>query len=749
MKRGKQQKPNLLHQGMLQHRAGNLVDAERLYRGALKREPALCDAWHKLGVLHLQQNENDKALEALSRAVGCNDKQAPFFSDLGVALKRADRLEEALQAYDQALALQPDYAQAHNNRANILRELGRNPEAKKGYEQAIALQPAYADAHNNLGVLAQKVGRLEESLAHYDRALSLRPEYAEAHCNRGNVLKELGRMTEALAAYDTVLQLQPSHGGASNNRGNVLHQQGRQAEALKAYQQALQSDASHVDALLNRGNAYKDQGRVEEAQQDLRAAIRLKPGFAQAHWALTMSFLPPYYPSTTAAENAHREYAASLEELINTCQTDPRGLACWEEAVGANQPFYLPYHCRNDRDLQRRYGELTCAIMAAWLKTQSLPEPRPSQDGRMRVGFVSAYMHRHSVWDVILRGLLKHLDRKRFSPACYNTGWRRDRETVQAERLVDRFERGPKTLPQWVQEIAADAPDVLVYPEIGMDPMTVKLASLRLAPVQMTAWGHPFTSGLPSMDYFLSGELLEPPDAADHYAEKLVRLPNLGCYFEPLGIEADEVELSGIGIPEETGVPLLVSCQQVSKYHPAHDELYVRIAQAVGRCRIIFIQVARTQEASLLFRERLERAFRAAGVNPDDYLNFVPTLPRRKFLGVLKKMDVYLDTPAFSGFTTAIQALACGGLPVVTIEGEFLRNRLAAAILRRIDVTETIAADLDQYVELVARLAHDQAWRAALRSRILKGLPRAYDDVSVIRFLEEFLADCGTREQSH
>jgi predicted O-linked N-acetylglucosamine transferase (SPINDLY family) len=747
MAKKKAQVPDLLLKGMDAHRAGNLADAERFYRAALARHPALADGWHKLGILHLQKNETDKAIQALQQCVQRNTRTAPYLSDLGVALKRANRLDEALATYDRAIALQPDYAQAHNNRANILRELGRNAEAQKGYEKAIELHPAYADAHNNLGVLAQKVGRLEESLEHYDRALALRPAYTEAHCNRGNVLKELGRMGEALAAYDTVLRLQPSHTGASNNRGNVLHQQGRQAEALQAYQQALQFDASHADALLNRGNLYKDQGRVDEARQDLRAAIRLKPGSVQAHWALTMSYLPPFHPTAAAAENAHREYGASLDELVKTVHADVRGLACWEEAVGANQPFYLPYHCRNDRDLQRRYGELTCTIMSAWLKAQSLPAPRPRQDSRMRVGFVSAYMHRHSVWDVILRGLLKHLDRTRFSLACYNTGWRRDRETAQAEGLVDRFVRGPRTLPQWVQEIAADAPDVLVYPEIGMDPMTVKLASLRLAPVQMTAWGHPFTSGLPSMDYFLSGELLEPPEAADHYTEQLKRLPNLGCYFEPLGIEADDVELSELGIPEQAGVPRLVSCQQVSKYHPAHDELYVRIARALGRCRMVFVQVGRTQEACLLFRQRLEQAFRAAELNPGDYLSFLPTLSRRKFLGVLKKMDVYLDTPAFSGFTTAIQALACGGLPVVTLDGEFLRNRLAAAILRRIEVTETIAANLDEYVALVARLTREPEWRAELRGKILERLPGAYEDKSVIQFLEEFLTQCAARVQ--
>ena len=62
----------------------------------------------------------------------------------------------------------------------------------------------------------------------------------------------------------------------------------------------------------------------------------------------------------------------------------------------------------------------------------------------------------------------------------------------------------------------------------------VMLAALWLAPIQCASWGHPDTTGLPTIDYFLSGELMEPPDADEHYTERLVRLPNLAIYYEPL-----------------------------------------------------------------------------------------------------------------------------------------------------------------------------------------------------------------------
>ena len=58
-----------------------------------------------------------------------------------------------------------------------------------------------------------------------------------------------------------------------------------------------------------------------------------------------------------------------------------------------------------------------------------------------------------------------------------------------------------------------------------MDELSLQLAAQRLAPVQCNSLGHPETSGLPTIDYFLSSDLMEPLDAARHYTERLVRLP--------------------------------------------------------------------------------------------------------------------------------------------------------------------------------------------------------------------------------
>jgi len=111
-------------------------------------------------------------------------------------------------------------------------------------------------------------------------------------------------------------------------------------------------------------------------------------------------------------------------------------------------------------------------------------------------------------------------------------------------------------------------------------------------------------------------------------------------------------------------------------------------------------------------------------------------------------MDVFLDTIGFSGFNTALHALE-QGLPVVTVEGEFMRGRLASAILRRIDVAGTIAANPGEYVEIAASLARDKRLRKSLAKRMRAGLPAIYADAEPVRSLERVIESLVAGNSRH
>src|SRR5262249_27370718 len=146
---------------------------------------------------------------------------------------------------------------------------------------------------------------------------------------------------------------------------------------------------------------------------------------------------------------------------------------------------------------------------------------RPVSGETIRVGVVSAYFRQHSVWKIPIKGWLSQLDRRRFGIFAYHTGTRTDAETETAAALCERFVQGPLPIDMWRQEILADKLHVLIYPEVGMDPASAHLASQRLAAVQCSSFGHPVTSGFPTIDYYLSSELMEPLDGDLQYTEEL------------------------------------------------------------------------------------------------------------------------------------------------------------------------------------------------------------------------------------
>jgi predicted O-linked N-acetylglucosamine transferase (SPINDLY family) len=281
---------------------------------------------------------------------------------------------------------------------------------------------------------------------------------------------------------------------------------------------------------------------------------------------------------------------------------------------------------------------------------------------------------------------------------------------------------------------------VLIYPEVGMDRIATLLAAQRLAAVQCNSWGHPDTSGFPTLDYFLSSDLMEPADGQDHYTERLIRLPNLSVYCEPVDPPVHALHREDFGLRPEA---VIYWCgQSLYKYLPQFDAVFPRIAREVGDCQFVFIRYARGATVTDLFRERLGRAFAASGLSADHHCIFLPQMEERDFVAMGSLCDVFLDSIGWSGCNSTLESLA-HGLPIVTIPGTLMRGRHSAAILGMMGVTETIAETVDGYVSTAIRLAKDSSWRAAVQRQIADNKHKLYRDNACIAALERFLNDAA------
>lgn len=632
----------------------------------------------------LQRAGDIPGAEAGYRAALEGTEAGEALEGLGLARFQRGDAAGALPLLQAAEALAPSPRLTHNI-ATVLTALDRRADAIERQRRNVAAHPEYVPSYHALSALLEAGG---------DRAGAAGVELLLAERAIPS-----GRDEVIAPAVTRAIGLQPGHAGAVN-LANRLRIAGRQDQAMRLLDAYLTREPHDLGARLSRG---------------------------MAHLAVVHS-------SEEEVAQRRAAYAAEMAELEERAKrADADVLAAGAVQVGSAKPFFLAYHHEDDSALQRIYGRIVSRMMQTRFPSRA-PAILRQRRTRIRVGFATAYMHLHSV-SKLFGGWIRHLDRTRFEVFLYHLGQAEDAMSADLARHSDRYLAGPRAEEDWISQIEADDLDVLVYPEIGMHPLPVRLACRRLAPVQCVAWGHPVTTGLPTIDYFLSSDLMEPPEADCHYTERLVRLPNLSIHYDPLPAGPGRISREALGISGEAVV--YVCCQSLFKYHPRDDAVLPAIAARVPDSRFLFIGDTRTDPNANRLRARLDAAFAATGQDSARHLMFVPPVAAEDFPSLLRSGDAYLDSIGWSGGNTTLEAVTCG-LPIVTALGTLMRGRHSAAILVRAGADAYIADSPAEYVRLAASLAHPDV-REAARAAIQAGAPLLFNDLTPVRALEDML----------
>lgn len=642
---------------------------------------------------------------------------------------------QALAMFQGALAVNPRDQLACFNAGVACHALEDYDKAVQYYRQVIQSVPGFAQVHHNLALALAAQKRCQPAIEAYRKALELDSEDFVSAYNLGVLYFELGMLHEAVDMMQIAVRLNPSLAEAFNVLGVIYKEQNRDEEALVCLDQALSIKPDFAEAYVNRGILYQKIGEFERSLDQHRQALICNPQCAPARWLLELS-LPMIYDSAEQIEHYRLRFRVNLQRLVASTPLDTDAHKSFAlQGVQTTTNFYLQYQCRDDAAPQSEYGRFVHSIMAAnfpeWTVEKRMPPLNP--DDKIRIGYVSTYMCRHTV-GTFLAGWLKHHTRSEFDIHCYHVGKKVDDWTRHIRGLSRHFHHFAGDMRAAASRINADNLHILIYADIGMDPITTQLAALRLAPIQCCHWGHPITTGLPTVDFFLSSDLMEPENADAFYTEKLVRLPSLSLCYEPPDLPRGPKQRAELGIPEDRFVYL--SIQSIYKYLPQHDDIYPRIAKAVPRSCFVFIG-HHSAAATERFRSRLRTAFSAVELNADDFCIFTKRLSATDFLSLNLAADVVLDSMEWSGGKTTLEALSCGA-PVVTLPGRFMRGRHAFAMLKMMEMTDTIARDKSGYCDIAIRLARDPAFLSAVKSRVATNRHKLYNDLIFMAALESF-----------
>ena len=631
-----------------------------------------------------------------------------------------------------ALAGTPDHVEMLHLLGVVAMRMGDRPRAIALMRMAVERETATAEGSSssasaplryNLAEALRCAGQFDAAIEHYHAAIAIDPQYEKAFTGMAVALMAVRRFEDARIAAIRATEINPASAHAAFNvLGTALSALGQHDEAAAAFERSVASRPDYAIAWGNLGHALADRDRAEEAESALQRAV-IGRGTARNHVRLA-TLVPAMYDSVGEIDRRRATVQARMEQLhADGIRLDLAADEGWPMT-------YLAYHGRNDRAL------MECA--ARLHKPPELPPPRGSgrTDGRLRLGIISARFCDHTIGR-LNHGLIRSLPRERLHVTAISLGDHQDELGGRIAAAADAFVPLPEDGIRARAALADGGFDILLYTGIGMERATYTLAFSRLAPMQCATWGHPSTTGIDTIDYFISSEALDAPAAQEHYTERLVRLPNLAvCYDRPeIPPRADGAYFS---LP--AGANLYGCLQTLFKFHPSFDAVLADILRRDAKGRLVMIDT----HPKLGWRDRLLARFGRTMADVIDRIHFVPLLDRADYLRLVASVDVLLDPLHFGGGNTSYEAFAAA-TPVVTLPSLYLKGRITAALYAAMGLPDHVANSPADYVDRAVRLGADGDANAEARRALAAVSDRLFGDTRGANELAEFFMDASAR----
>lgn len=616
--------------------------------------------------------------------------------------------------------------------------MSTNPAAPSNERLLAALAAQAGDDPVRLRTLALAqiaAGRQDDALASFERAVVLKPDYADAWISLARYLVDLERPREAMAAAREATLLAPQDKLAWHLLGLALHALDLLDEAAQAQRRAVTLDPEFRDGWRWLGYSLETDGDLAGAADAYQRALALR---YEKKTALHRALLGPSFATDMAQIDwARQRLRPELQRLAEAGFATETPHHLLEQATGV-----YAYWGGDDLPLHRAFAEF-CRQVAPRLvwRAPHVDACRPPAGRKPRVAWITHYVFPHTV-ERMWGGIPRALPPLGFEVRVFTnfTGPSAERDAM--EKATGPVVDLPDDLDQARRRIAAFEPDIVIYPELGLNVFIYCLGFARLAPLQITSWGHAATSGLDEIDVFLGSPDLDLPGAERFYSEELVRLhPPPICYQRHLPATAAS-DLGSLKLPPQAKVYLCI--QSLLKLRPDFDAVLARILAADPEGMLVI--VGRRSRQSLRIIER-----RLAAAIPDwrRRVRLIPWLSDADFAALLRRADATLDTHHFAGGHTSYDMIA-QGLPFVTLPGPSSKGRVGTMLYRAIGIEELIARDEDHYVELAVRLANDRPWRDKLAARIAAAAPLLDDWQPGLKVLADWLqariAQTGTRQ---
>jgi protein O-GlcNAc transferase len=362
-------------------------------------------------------------------------------------------------------------------------------------------------------------------------------------------------------------------------------------------------------------------------------------------------------------------------------------------------------------------------------------QTNPSSSRKIRIGFLSRYFYSHSNAQAFM-GYFAYIDRSRFSVVVIHRHETMFDEMQQSiNNLADEVVYLDNSLSFSYAIIKSLDVDILFFTDIGMDPFDFLIPNMRPCPIQITGWGLPHTTGLQSIDYYLTSAWIETEDHQNEYTEKLVRLEGLPCCFPSSLLyyryKERSIERAYFMLPDDI---FIFGCtQSLSKVHPDLDCIIERISRSLPDAYFAFV----SSGSDCLDREFLDRIKRRAPTAASKTI-LINKCGAADFLSLCNCFDLLLDTPYYGAGITIYMSIYVG-TPPICFDGRRLRDSTTSLIYRHLGIANPpIANSINEYIQIALQLAMDPVERTRLKNELIQAAHQLYDDQTFIRSFEDF-----------
>jgi len=687
----------LLEQGVMEHKEGRLEKAERLYLDILEVQPTHSDANHNLGILKVSLNNSASALPLFKIAIKVNPNIEQYWISYANALTNEKKFEEAEVSYKKAIELKPENAEAHNNLGNILNKLNKLQESESCLQKAIELKHDYASAYCNLGATQEALNRLKDSEESFKKAIKLQPNFTNAHFNLGSTLLKLNRFEESEESLKKTVELKPDFVLAHYNLGVTLLKLGKLEEAEKSCKKAIELKPDYAEIYKNLGEVQKLLGRNSDSLASYSRAYALEPD---------MDFLLGTLLHVKMNLCIWNDLPQCLSEIIKKTNNGEK----------VSPPFPL-LSLIDDPSIHKKSAEIYSNHK--YPKSSILPKISCYHGHKkIKIGYFSADFRNHAVGYLTAK-LYEIHDRKKFEIHAFSFGSDiKDELNARIKSGVDHYHDVRRMSDQDVALFARSLEIDIAIDLAGFTGGSRQgIFAMSVAPIQVCYLGYAGTMGTNYMNYLIADHTLIPKEEQHHYSEKIVYLPN--SYM----VNDSKVNISKrVFSRKDFGLPIdgFVFCCFNNQYK-INPDTTTRWMKILSLTNGSVIWLSNTKSVNI---KNLKKEAKKYNVD-ENRLIFASRLPsREEHLKRIQLADLFIDTLPYNAHSTASDALSVG-LPVLTCIGSSFASRVAASLLKGVNLPELITRTQDQYESIAIELATHPEKLKIIKNKLSNNLPKA------------------------